>query len=227
MIDQPDTSSEDIRDNLRDMAVINRWLGGTRAALVYALPLLKTCASNPIRILDAACGGCDLSRQIVKEARKLKKRVEITALDLNPKVLECAHEMSSSYPEITFVEADILNPPFGSCSFDIVILATFLHHLEPAEAISALRIAGNLSKGYVIVTDLERSQAAYIGFRIIARILHFSKVTIHDGAVSVYRAYTSAELGELANRADLTGWRLHRHLFYRITVIYKGAHATM
>ncbi len=222
MIDQPETSAEDIRNNLRDLAAINRWLGGAQAVMSHALPLLKTCASDPIRVLDAACGGGDLSRRVVDEARLLRKRIEVTALDLSARVLGCAQELSSSYPEIAFIQADALNPPFGRGHFDIVILATFVHHLEPEQVVTALQVAKHVCRGYVIVADLVRVPWAYLGYCILCRLVRFSPVTTHDGAISIRRAYTPAELSDLALRSGIKDWKLCRHLLYRMTLVYEG-----
>lgn len=224
LIDQPETSYRDIGDNLRDLAAINRWLGGAHATLAHAFPILRACGSNPVRVLDAGCGGGDSSRYIVDEARRLGRRVEVTALDLNERVLEWARDMSRGYPEITFVHANVLAPPLDLRGFDMVILATFIHHLEPEQVITVLQVARSVSRGHVIVSDLVRSRFAYLGYWILSRVAQFSPVSVRDGGVSVLRAYTPSELEDLARAAGLGNWRLHRHRLYRMTLVYEGAH---
>jgi len=220
-IDRPDTSLDDIRDTLRDQAVVNRLLGGADATLSHVLPLLRSSGSDPIRILDAACGGGDLSRRIVDEARRLESRVEVTGLDLNVKVIECARQASDNYPEISFVHGDALRPPFEPGEFDVVILATFLHHLPPNEVIAALRVARDLSRGIVIAADLVRSPWAYLGIHLVAKLARFNPISAHDGAVSVRRAYTPTELASFAHQAGLEPSRVYRHRFYRMTLVYQ------
>lgn len=223
LIDQPETSTDDIHDNLRDMTAINRWLGGAQAVMAHALPLLMTCASDPIRVLDAACGGGDISRRVVDETRMLGKRIEVTVLDLNTRVLGCARELSSGYPEIEFVQADALNPPFETGYFDIVILATFIHHLESEQVITALRMGKRVSRGHVIVADLVHSPWAHLGFCILSRLVRFSPISVHDGAISVRRAYNPSELADFARRSGIDNWKLYRHWLYRMTLVYEGA----
>lgn len=223
LIDQPETSTEDISDNLRDMALINKWFGGAKAVLVHILPLLRVCTSDPIRVLDAACGGGDISRRIVDEARKLGKLVDVIGLDLSAKVLDYAKRSSSDYPEITFIQADMLNPPYEAGNFDIVILTSVVHHLEPEEVITALQAARKISRGHVIAVDIVRSRLAHLGFCLITRILHFSPVTLHDGAISIYRAYTPSELNTFASRTGLSECKLHKHRFFRMALVYKCA----
>lgn len=222
-IDRPETSIQDIRDTLRDQAVVNRWLGGAEATLAHVVPLLRSSAANPIRILDAACGGADVSRAIVDRARKLSKPIEVVALDLNEKTLECARQLSPDYPEITFVHADALHPPFEPGEFDIVVLATFMHHLPPERVVDAMRVARQLSRNAVIVADLVRSPLAYLGIHLFAWLARFNPISAHDGAVSVCRAYVPQELSEFARQAGLEPSRIYRHKFYRMTLVYQHA----
>lgn len=223
-VDDPTLSLDDTLDTVREQAVVNRLLGGAHATLAHAIPLMHDYASDPIRVLDAACGGGDLSRHLVDEARKCGKRIEVTALDLSQHVIACARNLSDGYPEIEYLIGDALYPPFHQGTFDLVMLPTFMHHLQPEQIVMLLRVAGDLSRGTVIVADLVRSPFAYVGFWFFARIMRFSRVTIHDGLVSVGRAYTPAELIALAERAGLEHWTLTRHLIARMTLVYAGAH---
>lgn len=219
-IDEPDIPIEDIRDTLRDQAFVNRWLGGANAALAHVLPLLRTRPSEPVRILDLACGGGDLSRRIVDGARKMPRSLEVVALDLNENTVESARQASGGYPEINFQHGDALRPPFDHGTFDIVILATFLHHLSPDDVITVLKTAKDLSKEGVVASDLVRSPVAYLGIRALARLMRFSPISAHDGAVSVCRAYTPNELAHLARCAGMASGTIFRHSFYRMTLVY-------
>lgn len=220
-IDEADTPRDCIHHTLRDQAWINRWLGGTHAVLPHALPVLRTSPSDPIRVLDLACGGADLSRRLVDEARRLGRNVAVCALDRSDRVARCAEEACAGYPEISLVQGDALLPPLGPNTFDLVVLTTFLHHLQPAEVVAVLRTARDLSRDAVIAVDLVRSPAASLGFTLLARFARFHPVSRHDGAVSVRRSYTLPELAALARRADLDGFRTYQHRFYRMTLVHR------
>jgi len=221
-VDDPALSVEDTRDTLIEQAVINRLIGGGRATLAHAFPLLKACASDPVRVLDIACGGADLSRRLVDRARRLGKRIEVTALDLSEKVIEWARRMSEGYPEISFIQGNAMELPFPRGSFDLVIASTFIHHLPPEQVTALLRKLRDVSRGSVIVADLVRSSLAYLEFWFFAHLMRFNPVTIHDGLVSVCRAYSPAELTGMAQQAELRSWKLYRHTFYRMALVYKG-----
>ncbi|HEX2949040.1 MAG TPA: methyltransferase domain-containing protein [Armatimonadota bacterium] len=221
-VDDPAISITDTRDTVFEQAIVNRWLGGARATLAHAVPLLHTYTAEPVRVLEAACGGADLSRQLAQTARRLGKHVEIVAMDLHDKVVDQARQLSAAYPEITCVQGDALSPPFAHGEFDIVMLPTFIHHLQPDQVVALLKMAQRLCRGTVIVADLVRSPLAYIGFWFFSHMVRFCPVTIHDGLVSVCRAYTPNELANFARRAGLTQWNIYRHQIDRMVLVYAG-----
>jgi len=222
LVDDPKLSVEDAFATMRDQAVVNRWLGGAHATLAHAIPLLRNSASDPVRVLDAACGGGDLSRFLVDAARRHGKRTAVIGLDLSRHVITCARRLSADYPEIRFVVGDALRPPFREGTFDIVIMPTFIHHLQPEQIVPLLRTARGISRGAVIVEDLVRSPWACLGFWIFSRVMRFHPISIHDGQVSVCRAYIPREIIEMVHRAGLAQWKLYRHPISRMTLVYAG-----
>lgn len=223
-VDDPALSIEDTLDTVREQAVVNRVLGGAHATLAHAIPLLRASTADPVRVLDAACGGGDVSRRLVDAARRHGKPIRVVGLDLSEHVITCARNLSAGYPEIEYIIGDALHPPFHQGDFDLVILPTFIHHLPPEQIVILLRVARDLCRGTVIVADLVRSSWAYLGFWLFSHLIRFNRVTIHDGLVSVCRAYTPAELTAMAQRAGLEHWTLTRHLISRMTLVYAGAH---
>lgn len=222
LIDQPDTPAADIYDTLRDQAWVNRWLGGAHATLAHVVPILRRHNRERVSVLDLACGGADVTREIVDTARSFKLHTEVVALDLNPKALHFAREISTDYPEITYLQGDVLNPPDLGYPFDIVVQSTFLHHLKPEDTVRSLQVAAGLSRGKVVVADLMRSPLAYLGFKIIARLARFNPVSAHDGSASVLKSYTPGELAELAKEARLRNCKIYFHRFFRIALVCDG-----
>lgn len=221
-IDLPDISLETLRVNLREQAWINRRLGGGRAVWRHALPFLARCPSAPIKVLEMGCGGADLSRHLVAVARRMEKPIHVVGLDRQPTVLSCAREWCRDYPEITLVQADALTPPFARASFDLVLLPDLLHHLPAASLAPVLQAASRLCRGLVVVSDILRSPLAYLAFLSLARVASLSPMSRHDGALSIRRGFTPAELRALAQEADLVHWALQRHRLFRLALTYPG-----
>jgi ubiquinone/menaquinone biosynthesis C-methylase UbiE len=79
---------------------------------------------NGATVLDAGCGAG-------RDADILSKQgLEVTGVDLSGGLLEVARK---TFPEITFVQGNLLDLPFDDASFDGVWSNTSLLHLETAE----------------------------------------------------------------------------------------------
>jgi ubiquinone/menaquinone biosynthesis C-methylase UbiE len=79
---------------------------------------------NGATVLDAGCGAG-------RDADILSKQgLEVTGVDLSGGLLEVARK---KFPEITFVQGNLLDLPFDDASFDGVWSNTSLLHLETAE----------------------------------------------------------------------------------------------
>src|SRR2546423_5296641 len=62
-----------------------------------------------MRILDLGTGSGDIPRLIVDYARSVGAMVAVDAVDQQPSTLEIARSLSRDYPEIEFIEGDVLS----------------------------------------------------------------------------------------------------------------------
>ena len=218
-LEQGRLSRPEVVRNLRDMEVVNRHLGGTRSVLAHLRPVFASLRpGDPATVVDVASGGGDLLRAITRAARARGVRLRAIGLDLHPEALRYARSHSRHYPELTWIRGTSDQLPFPPRSFDLVLCSCFLHHLSPERATEFLRGAADISRGWVIAADLVRSRTAYLAFRAVAPIPGLHPVTRHDGAVSIQRAYSPKEVAAFAAAAGLSGWRLQRHPFARMTL---------
>jgi 2-polyprenyl-3-methyl-5-hydroxy-6-metoxy-1,4-benzoquinol methylase len=212
-------SRPEVVRNLRDMEVVNRRLGGTRSVLAHMQPVFASLRpGDSATVLDVASGGGDLLRAVARVARARGVRLHAIGLDLHPEALRYARSRSRHYPELCWIRGTSDELPFPPRSFDLVVCSCFLHHLSPERATEFLREAAEISRGWVIAGDLVRSRSAYLAFCAVAPILGLHPVTRHDGAVSIQRAYSPDEVAAFAAAAGLSGWRLQRHPFARMTL---------
>ena len=65
LLDLPDQDLPELERCLRDLAWINRFLGGTRVIFRH-LPRLVAGLSPPVRILDVATGYADIPRAVAR-----------------------------------------------------------------------------------------------------------------------------------------------------------------
>jgi ubiquinone/menaquinone biosynthesis C-methylase UbiE len=78
--------------------------------------ILRLCKVKPgMKVLEVGCGAGITSRYIAK-----KYNVEVTAIDINKKMIEKAKERSKEISNLKYMVADAQKLPFKSNSFDIV-----------------------------------------------------------------------------------------------------------
>jgi ubiquinone/menaquinone biosynthesis C-methylase UbiE len=184
----------------RELAVINRRLGGIRAIERF-LP-----AGRNLAVLDVAAGGCDIGDALVES-----RNCRVVSLDINATGLKRTRR---TVP----VVGDGTRLPFADTTFDAVICSLSFHHLTDAECVQVLREMWRTSRGCVLVNDLHRHPLAYAAIWVLARLFSHSVMVKHDGPASVRRAFRPADLQEIANRAGVGG-RVHRSFPFRLVLV--------
>lgn len=222
-LDAPTTHDPVVLERSLDhVAQVNRFLGGWRALLLHLPRFLPP--DGPARMLDVGTGSGEAAVVAAAWARRHRRELRITATDANPAILEIARARTAGYPEIRIEPADALALPYPDGAFHVAVLTLTLHHFEGGVAVRVLRELARVSRGGIIVSDLERSWANYLGARLLAWTLWArNRLTRHDGPLSVLRAYTRAELRALAEEAGLRDARVDRHLFQRLVLTASGS----
>ena len=209
MMDRPQPVSPELERDLERIRQLNRWFGSHRLVLRFMRRWIEPGAH--MRIIDLATGSGDIPRLIVDHARKIGARVEIVALDQQSATLEIARKLSSDYPEISFIEADILEfkPPDG---YDIVLCSLALHHFSDEDAVRVLWRCRELAHKFVLVSDLHRGWLATIGVNVLTALIFRAPMTRFDARLSAERAFSFAELDDLARGG---GWQNFCHKKFR------------
>jgi ubiquinone/menaquinone biosynthesis C-methylase UbiE len=216
LLDAPGLADALVAANLADIARVNRWLGGS---LLARLALAELLADRPLgsglALLDVATGSADIPRALRAWLARRFGLVTVVATDLSPQILRLAGHT----PGVNLAAADGMQLPFADRSFDLVACSLAVHHFAPAEAVALLRELGRVARAGVLVNDLVRSRLGYLGARLLGNALSSNPLTRHDGPLSVRRAYTRAELLELARSAGLVQVRISHDLGYRVALV--------
>lgn len=184
----------------RELAIINRRLGGIRAIERF-LP-----AGRNLSILDVAAGGCDIGDALVQS-----RSCKVVSLDINPQGLKRTRLTTPVVGDGTLL-------PFPDTTFDAVICSLSFHHLTDAECAQVLREMWRTSRGCVLVNDLHRHAIAYAAIWVLARLFSHSVMVKHDGPASVSRAFRPDDLQEIAKRAGVRA-RVHRSFPFRLVLV--------
>jgi SAM-dependent methyltransferase len=236
LMDQPKIDERELATDLRNLAWINRLLGGIavirahlpREALgirywvfgartQYPIPDTQR-RTPPWTVLDVATGGGDIPRWIVRHGQP----IDLVAVDLHPQMLRLAKAWSAGLP-IRLARCDARRLPFRDGSVDLVLCSLMLHHLTEADAVQVLRELGRVTRRRLIVNDLRRSRIAYILIWLITRLSR-NPLTRYDSPASVERAFTPAELRALAHGAGLDRdghIGIYSHRYYRMALVYE------
>jgi SAM-dependent methyltransferase len=200
LMDRPDAAPAELARALESLRGLNRWFGSYRLVMRFVRRWVRR--GDQLRIADLATGSADIPRLVVDHARAVGARVEIDAVDFQPTTIEMARRLSATYPEIRCHCADVLT--FGDAGvYDVVLCSLALHHFSDSDAVQVLRRCRELSRRFVLVSDLRRGWLASLGVRLLTLIIFRDAITRSDARVSAERAFTLPELQDLARRA---GW---------------------
>ena len=211
ILDDPSVDPAVRERSLVDVTKANRWLGGLRAALLEIRAALAELP-NGSTLLDVGTGLGDIPHRARSDQERLGVSVSTIGVDEACSLLvACRRRVGDT------VCANAIALPFRDRSIDVVCCSQLLHHFESPGAVQVLREMNRVARHAVIVSDLRRGWIAAVGFWLVSFPLGFSRVTRHDGTLSVMRGFTSAELTELVAHATGTRPLVRRRLGFRLT----------
>ena len=205
LMDRPQPVSPELERDLENLRDLNRWFGSYALISMFLSRWIKPGSS--MRIVDLATGSADIPRFVAEYGRKVGAQLRIEALDQQTSTLDIARKLSRSYPEISFVEGNILEWNAAE-SYDLVLCTLALHHFSDDDAVRVLQRCRALSRKFVLVSDLRRGSLATAGVWFLTATMFSEPMTKYDGRLSAARAFSFTELNLLAQRA---GWKDFRH----------------
>ena len=208
MMDRPQPVSAELERDLERLRQLNRWFGSYRLVSTFIRRWVTPGAQ--MRVVDLATGSGDIPRLLVDHARKIGARIQIDAVDRQAATLEIASRLSTGYAEISYHEANVLewNDPER---YDIALCSLVLHHFSDDDAVKLLRRCRELSRRFVLVSDLRRGFLLRSGVYMLTAVIFREPMTRFDARLSAERAFSCGEMRELAIQA---GWEnFHRKKF--------------
>jgi len=201
MMDRPQPISPELERDLERLRQLNRWFGSHH--LVSNFMRRWIIPGRRMRVVDLATGSGDIPRLIVDHARKIGVQIEIDAVDQQAATLEIARRLSGGYPEISYHAANILkwDRPQG---YDMALCSLVLHHFSGEDAVKLLRRCRELSKKFVLVSDLRRGLLLQAGVYMLTALIFREPMTRFDARLSADRAFSFVEMRDLAIQA---GWK--------------------
>ena len=209
------------------VALANRRFGGVRLharLLKRALTRVPRDRRPHVRphILEVACGRADVLQAALARLDFAADVIpdivpDITLLDRSAAHLPDPRAWPPAFPTPRVLTGDALALPLADASVDIVSCCLFLHHLEPPQVARFLAEAQRVARIAVVINDLERNPIHY-RLAKLNRIIDRSRISRHDGPVSVHRAYTWRELARMLANSGCS-FVLERAYLYRLGAV--------
>jgi ubiquinone/menaquinone biosynthesis C-methylase UbiE len=220
MVDMPDADPVLLRGELRNLRIINRYLGGLAAVRKALIPMvMSTKPGHTLEILDLATGSGDQPVSIARTFRELGRRALITAVDNNDIVLADARDYAAGINEVRFEQGDVRAPAYPDRSFDVVLCSLAIHHFSWAGAVRLLQEMDRLCRIGFIVNDLSRSYFALACAWTYTRLTTTNIMTRTDAIASILAAFTKEELDRMATEAGVGPLELFRAPFFRLIAV--------
>lgn len=222
LMDEPTLDAAEHARALTGLARVNWW---SRSAAIVRPALRRLAAEcsveRPLRVLDVACGGGDVTAAIARWARHERLPMRVSACDISPTALDIArHRADSTRVTIEFFPHDLLRDSLPA-GFDVVMCSLFLHHLDEPDAVCVLRSMSGAAARVILVNDLIRSQRGYWLAMLGPRLLTRSRIVHVDGPLSVAGAFTPSEALRLCQQAGLHGATISRHWPQRFLLTWR------
>src|SRR4029077_14566914 len=193
--------SPELERDLERLRQLNRLFGSYRLISTFMRRWIIPGAQ--MRVCDLATGSGDIPRLLVDHARRIGAQIEVDAIDRQAATLEIARSLSAGYPEISYHEANILEWDCAP-SYDIALCSLVVHHFSADDAVKLLRRSRELSKRFVLVSDLRRGFLLRAGVYMLTAVTFREPMTRFDARLSAQRAFSFGEIFELAIQA---GWK--------------------
>jgi len=201
LMDLPNQDESALRNDLQNIARLNRTFGG-RKAVEIAFHALADKTRRTL-LIDLAAGYGDHGRNLLGIAQKRSQDVTIVAVDFQFQTLQIAREATPAGKKMFFVQADARQLPFRNQGADLAFCSLALHHFAEKDALTVLQEMARVGRFGTACVDLVRSRLATYCIWLLTTFIMRDPMVRHDARLSVRRAFTGTEMKSLAHRA---GW---------------------
>jgi 2-polyprenyl-3-methyl-5-hydroxy-6-metoxy-1,4-benzoquinol methylase len=207
-LDRDDIPFDAIKRNMRELDLINGWLGGHRITLSGLKEFIKD--QKKITICEVGCGGGDNLAAIGKWCEKNRIDAAFTGIDINPHCIAVAKSRFKG-SNSRFIASDFRSVQFENEKCDVLFSSLFCHHFSDEELISMFHWMQENSRLGFFINDLHRHPLAYHSIAILTKLFSRSWLVKHDAPVSVSRGFIRSEWESLLEQAgirpDLVQWK--------------------
>ncbi len=205
LMDARDADPEELVGVYRELAWINRWLGGHATTLAGLNRARGLEAARTFTFLDVGCGGGELAPRVLEWADRRGLSARYIGIDDDDAAIGFARAHHASQRS-SFEHANLFQ--LAPRSYDVVHMALTLHHFDGDEAVQALKAMRRAARSAVIINDLHRHRIPFEASKWLTWLRRSPRYVRFDAPVSVNRAFKRDDLQALARRAGFTQYEL-------------------
>tara|TARA_R110002167_G_scaffold31099_18_gene102546 strand:+ start:1255 stop:1980 length:726 start_codon:yes stop_codon:yes gene_type:complete len=179
---------------LDDINSVNRILGGNHITTQSVARLVQAHNKEQYTIIDVGCADGSMLRELARYARKRGLKITFIGIDLSAKALQLAENASVDFPEISYLQLDVLQLQASELQCDILITTLMTHHFTDANLTVLLAQFVRLAKIGVVINDLHRSRLAFYLFKLFSLLFITTDTARIDGLISIRKGFKKQDL---------------------------------
>lgn len=220
VMDDLNCKGEVVYQTLRELDVINQWLGGNAVTLSALRKVWTTIpVQQPISVADLGCGSGEMLRIISRLAQQKNRSVKLYGFDANRNITDYATSHSADYSDLSYAATNVFDPDFQHQKFDIILATLFTHHFTDQQLTNLLRSWKQQARVAIIINDIHRHPLAYYSIRWITQLFSKSTMVKYDAPLSVLRSFKKHELEKILSDAGIKQYALNWRWAFRWQLI--------
>ncbi|HTF80326.1 MAG TPA: methyltransferase domain-containing protein [Cytophagales bacterium] len=210
----------DLFQNLKEIALVNKYLGGNKIT-IDGIKQLITTKTREYHIIDIGCGAGDNLKAIHQWGKEQGYRLKLYGLDIKADAVQYAQKNTDDL-SIHYIVDSYENLESIPYSFDIAICCLFCHHFHEDALKKLIQILSKKCNIGFVINDLHRHWIAYYFISWVAKLFSKSYLFKNDAPLSVARAFKKKDLDLLLNEHG--PYHIQWKWAYRWLVVkYKGS----
>jgi len=204
IMDNLSLKGEVVDQSLKELDVINKYLGGNQITINGIRRLSKSHES--LKIVDIGCGSGEMLQKIYEWGHKNHISLDLTGIDANPHIIKYARKKNTS--SINFQVKNIFDPSFSIERVDILIATLITHHFTSEQLIFLLTQWFDQVSVGIVINDLHRHILAYQSIRLLTQFFSKSTMVKNDAPLSVARSFRRKDWEYILSEAGITNYHL-------------------
>lgn len=222
LMDDFGCSGDELKQTLRELKTINRWLGGNHVTTTGLAKVFKSYPQDSYTVADIGCGGGDMIRVMAEWAESQKKAVNFMGIDANRNIIDLAKVRLTDLPKVAWRVQNVFDAGFSEEKVDISTCTLFTHHFTDTELVGLLKSLREKSRLGIVINDLHRHPLAFYSIKWLTRLFSKSKMVQYDAPLSVLRGFSRADWEKALRAAQIGNAEISWHWAFRwqVSIIF-------